>query len=103
MSAHTPGPWTAMRYEAGDKEIVVIGNTKMYGNAPVALIPHDDCDHAEAKKNARLIAAAPDLLAACKYMEAALRGAIDLRAAPMFEDEKAALQDARAAIAKAGK
>ena len=46
MSAHTPGPWQ------------VIGST-VYGNALRARLPHNGAD-------ARLIAAAPDLLAALR-------------------------------------
>ena len=46
MSAHTPGPWQ------------VIGST-VYGNALRARLPHNGAD-------ARLIAAAPDMLAALR-------------------------------------
>ena len=56
MSKHTPGPWTF------DNEIGLIRtDTPPYGEWDVAKV---NIVRAEAKANARLIAAAPDLLEA---------------------------------------
>lgn len=78
MSAHTPGPWQ------------VIGST-VYGNALRARLPHNGAD-------ARLIAAAPDLLEALR--EIADQAEYRLRKGPDNGDEQT-LRIARAAIAKA--
>lgn len=62
---HTPGPWEAT-------EIGVIAPTiTSHSNFYVAALI--DPDNAEDKANARLIAAEPDLLAACKAALPALR------------------------------
>jgi len=63
---HTPGPWSALRHEPGDTIIIAdmdggcddLAEVFYSGRATVQQ-PHD-----EALANARLIAAAPDLLAA---------------------------------------
>lgn len=63
-SAHTPGPWFIDRNHFG----------RIIGVAPTSGRNHDldfvcciDSDnHGDHEKNARLIAAAPELLAACK-------------------------------------
>lgn len=57
---HTPGPWKA----EGWKETVVNDSR----GTTIALHPGDSREYglAEVQANARLIAAAPDLLAACK-------------------------------------
>lgn len=55
MTQHTPGPWTAT------------GSSVFAGSLPIAhtfLNPGIDVDHA----NARLIAAAPELLKACRLL-----------------------------------
>jgi hypothetical protein len=76
MSAHTPGPWSLDAYRPGDKELFV-------SEAGVT-VDIDDCttkERAERFANARLIAAAPDLLDACRTMGAMILGiaeAIDL-------------------------
>jgi hypothetical protein len=69
MSKHTPGPWFVEQFDGdlkGDKPISVFGKARetacckqlpsMFANTP----------DQEALANARLIAAAPDLLAAAK-------------------------------------
>ena len=94
-SKHTPGPW-----EAGDLEPFTDGGaTYVYADkAPegkrlpaIALEPNSET-------NARLIAAAPDLLEACKGMlkERGLDGHQHSGMAIVWKDK------ARAAIAKAG-
>jgi hypothetical protein len=60
MSAHTPGPWTANGHAvfAGEKKLC---DTDLY-------------DLEESLANARLMAAAPDLLDACRFVLDADRG-----------------------------
>lgn len=81
---HTPGPWR------GDCEI--IGNSRV-----VATTAWCSGFKEEDEANARLIAAAPDLLAALKRITAGLSDAEDLRALIKGDEVK----QARAAIAKA--
>ena len=67
MSAHTPGPWESEETEhrissshwimAGEHQSICIG-----------AIIHFSGEHAQSDANARLIAAAPDLLKACKVI-----------------------------------
>lgn len=80
MSAHTPGPW---------KFLDVIGGCSVYAGRRQVLAYHSSPD-AENKANARLIAAAPDLLDALQAAVAS--GIIDHDGEP---------DAARAAIAKA--
>lgn len=98
MSAHTPGPWRttksnprAICNEGGDKWIAkaLVGTAKL--KSPRFL---KDDDQAEA--NARLMASAPDLLAALKLMaaEASLADVLGYG----WDEARAA---ARAAISKA--
>jgi len=62
MSEHTPGPWKPPRLTIDEKAWFVGDPT---GNFDIAII---NCEHSpagSAEANARLIAAAPDLLEAC--------------------------------------
>lgn len=87
MSAHTPGPWKA-EYSEGDEWEVLAG-----ANLPIAYI--SGWAGRSAKVNARLIAAAPDLLAA-------LAGIIEIGKRDMTNPKyDAYFEEARAAIAKA--
>ena len=64
MSGHTPGPWTVAD-ELVKSLVVIDGATR----APVAMVVALDRSTApdmEGRANARLIAAAPDLLAAAE-------------------------------------
>ncbi len=65
MSAHTPGPWSAFtaqvsQFSKTSRGTVAVEQTR----AVVAELPARAT--AETEANARLIAAAPDLLAACQ-------------------------------------
>lgn len=96
---HTPGPW-AVGYQEGDKPYIVAEQGKQWRNPVICdlyadVTPEDSVtmglwleayDNAEA--NARLIAAAPDLLEALKGLA-------------MFPLGTFQVQAARAAIAKA--
>jgi hypothetical protein len=66
MSKHTPGPWVFDN----------LGCISAETRDPVATVdaPVDFDDLKEIHANARLIAAAPDLLAACKAISAAPYG-----------------------------
>jgi len=55
---HTPGPWEIEPHSTIDKEFNV---------GPGISVDYDDVDHAEQDANAKLIAAAPDLLEALNY------------------------------------
>ena len=63
--AHTPGPWTIEPIHRLDSEIII--------TEPGVAIDYDDVDHKEQEANARLIAAAPDLLEACQALLHKLR------------------------------
>ena len=76
---HTPGPWET-KGTAGHE---THGQSAVYGDA-----------------NARLIAAAPELLAALKLAASALDASAALRR-PGWEEELVIVREARAAIAKA--
>lgn len=63
---HTPGPWTLVNLSDGKYGHV---DQLVAGGRAIICLQHDGSD--EGKKNGRLIAAAPDLLAASqRYIEA---------------------------------
>ena len=88
MSKHTPGPWAT---DGGDT-VVAMGN-QIVVTAPAP----DGASREEMKANARLIAAAPELLEALKGMLQAFLCTQDPDAYP----SDAPCNLARAAIAKA--
>jgi hypothetical protein len=101
MTQHTPGPWNY----AGPSNIGR-DTYSIYGSGPLAYTagPADYGDAAEA--NARLIAAAPDLLAIVDYLAEAHRdGAQEVYFGALFgDDDITTLGDAvTAAIDKATK
>ena len=67
-AAHTPGPWAVSYSVDGmtvDTAKPVRFNLTTAGTAVVCRVfPHDDAEHFNGEANARLIAAAPDLLEA---------------------------------------
>lgn len=91
---HTPGPWNAVELEDGN---IVTGNTRHCGNV---------CEldlGAESAANARLIAAAPELLEALEKCEQAL-SAYQVECGPVMTsgiDAEEVTKAARAAIKKA--
>lgn len=92
-SGHTPGPWFLA--EDLEPEGSCLSRAVMATDTFIAHVMFDDEDDEQAEANARLIAAAPNLLAA---------GTVLLEAAErhIFGDECKAERDAlRAAIAKA--
>ena len=96
---HTPGPWHSFQQADGTRFLVVSGDGSKPNEPVVASVAgYTATMHAAEEANARLIAAAPDLLAACRRIEAWFDGCIgrgELR--PNVE-----LDAIRAAIAKAG-
>lgn len=78
---HTPGPWTFDEFEDGGDEIEIIGRpvwpcrmNDRKGDWPVAKTDDLLGDHPEENlANARLIAAAPDMLAMLKKNAAFIR------------------------------
>ena len=91
MSAHTLGPWSWSANPSGGARVQTssVGIADVLSRAGVAHPTQESCE-----ANARLIAAAPELLAAC---EAALVIIGDRNANPWWGDTEAKL---RAAIAK---
>jgi hypothetical protein len=92
QTKHTPGPWHigVRTFHAG---------RDVYGpkGEPVAVADDAITATPEAEANARLIAAAPCLLACLE----ALVGEADLGEVDLDDDDRAKLEQARAAIAKA--
>lgn len=69
-TAHTPGPWTVdTDTRDGAVTLVFDANAELVADtAPDELEDRAAC-RAECESNARLIAAAPDLLAACEALD----------------------------------
>jgi hypothetical protein len=68
---HTPGPWTIERYE-DEPDTYVYFQAPGWGNFAQAVVRMEDDaeDSPTGLANARLIAAAPELLEACKLFMA---------------------------------
>ena len=88
-TSHTPGPWALNR--GGDETYRVIDATDMNELSVIATVHFHDDGEGETKANAKLIAAAPNLLAA---LQAIVAGSWN-------DDYELILKNARAAIAKA--
>jgi hypothetical protein len=71
VSKHTPGPWAVVAHEDDDEGYAVVGGEYQM---PVALPQSTVGGEAEELANARLIAAAPDLLDALRRLLATSRG-----------------------------
>lgn len=104
QSSFTPGPWTLLPEEA-DKDYLRIRGTRLGGRYKVANVHHiryegahavvRERDDAESMANARLIAAAPELLEALKACAAVCAGETMNKRGLV-----SALEQARAALAK---
>jgi len=108
MSGHTPGPWIAGDrtdcIAAGDVCVVCFGHDyDDYGGVrarapePWELAPYQ----AEANANARLIAAAPDLLEACRLAMPFIEAIYREHGRAYLPNSGDALEVVQAAIAKA--
>ena len=62
MSNHTPGPWNYAKSDFNDDRYSI------YHNGPIAYCGENGCGPENTLANARLIAAAPDLLAATEAL-----------------------------------
>jgi hypothetical protein len=87
---HTPGPWRAARQNPSP----TTGEWMIAGGKPGYLAEVRDCGSGDVGANARLIAAAPDLLEALQWAIDQLPDDLDL-------DHREAMATARAAIARA--
>lgn len=67
QTRHTPGPWRVVG-ESGDSKRIYVESDMERDNWECLRceVDSDDCDYDMAHANARLIAAAPQLLAACE-------------------------------------
>lgn len=110
MSKHTKGPWTLLPAES-DKDYLRIRGTQLGGRYKVANVhqwryegmpdsirQHDD---AESMANARLIAAAPELLEALKNLDDYVSNNISTDYPIGIDLNGKPFKNARAAIAKA--
>jgi hypothetical protein len=68
---HTPGPWECVEYPNGQIEVIADGDVGGVVHRGQIFTEPDDI--AEERANARLIAAAPKLLEACKDIECCIR------------------------------
>ena len=107
MNKHTPGPWRLEWWEyKGRPEPVLTVRTDADAVAQVMGLWRDGADDSDERQaNARLIAAAPDLLAALEESERVIRWAAQ-EAAGRVDKEKVGgwlyhADQARAAIRKA--
>lgn len=97
MSAHTPGPWLIGRGADGFPIVHTAPDSFSPSGQGVAHVCKRPMTQ-EHTANARLIAAAPELLAALKYLVAEAPDDLD----DDYNPHTAPLALARAAIAKAG-
>ena len=95
MSKHTKEPWSYIRSSAAGRYIVSAENMPL----DICVLSNRDKSAAEIQANARLIAAAPELLEALRQMVSIV--AIHSRATKN-NFAWAEMDEARAAIAKAG-
>ena len=95
MSKHTPGNWVAKPIDSADWIDLVTDDPETCGDSAHSL-PFASCRHFNQEANARLIAAAPELLEALEYVVDAW---IDGNGSEWNQSDAAA--KARAAIAKA--
>lgn len=72
MSGHTPGPWTVTRVSKSTilKDLYVSASPERIARV---VVPSTSKDIGEYEANARLIAAAPDLLEALKDLREAIK------------------------------
>jgi hypothetical protein len=103
QSQHTPGPWFVAGREIHDRSTEYSETGARIGNTPNSIAEIHPVPRGDAEANARLIAAAPELLAALEWCEKNLAD-IALPLADKYghcTSMKSALDRARAAIASA--
>lgn len=76
MTKHTPGPWSILELTVETDDSVITRPIQIFASDGQDGIANIRIDNPRCKPNASLIAAAPELLEACKalQMEAAARG-----------------------------
>jgi hypothetical protein len=77
-TTHTPGPW---QLRTGDKAATVYATTPAEEQLPLCTVHHQYVEDDEYAPNARLIAAAPELLAALEEARVALQAEYNRTAA----------------------
>lgn len=93
---HTPGPWES------DSDVVQPVDGQSFNGCHICRITDPgDGFSSEARANAQLISAAPDLLEACKAALAYIPNSVVRSWPPGFELKAKALELLRSAIAKA--
>ncbi len=96
MTKHTPGPWRA---EIDNRMDMRVESHRTVAHLPIPYPARDHSRDDEMKANARLIAAAPDMLDALKDALMVLQSAA--AADPTWTQAAMARDDVSAAIAKA--
>lgn len=109
MTTHTPGPFEVQDPMGSDVGLwIVQAGLEAFEWSCIAIVTRDDdrsgkhfITKREQESNARLFAAAPDLLAALTVLADDISERFDMESASTNPGLKAAVADARAAIAKA--
>lgn len=102
MSKHTPGPWAALITKPKKRKQPSPGTVLVAAGGSLAI----DCTSSgdtfeEGEANARLIAAAPEMLEALKMAAWLIHDEIGLSGARMDHEDTKTLDAIRSAIAKA--
>lgn len=104
--AHTPGPWEVVNNppnEDGSTATSIYGSDQYVADVYCGYAGSRNMPNAEAAANARLIAAAPDLLVALEQLVSDYERGIHVEfgGSPWLKEKLEELDYARAAIAKA--
>jgi len=94
VSRHTPAPWTVDGLVTKDLDVIS-------PDGRIAMIDCDDIDAETLEANARLIAASPDLLDACRCALADLEGLAEAECFSLGDPAHLTIKELRAAIIKA--
>lgn len=94
---HTPGPWNWHEYDGAGSPYILVKN----GSWDIAHNRHSAVDLETERANARLIAAAPDMLEALRKCRAVLECMITIHGPDPSGSALLALNGADAAIVKA--
>ena len=97
MTKHTPGPWSV------SERVTILAGNKQVARALGAIQPDSRVSHEAADANARLIAAAPELLVIAERFVRWHDGFATNEASAFEKTQQhmALMEEARAAIAKA--
>lgn len=100
-AAHTSAPWTIHwgTAQGGEGHWIMDANDNCELSRIAMVAFHDDTSHHETRANAKLIAAAPELLAALIACSDQLAGWVD--SGSLDDTDHAAIRMARRAICKA--